>query len=160
MRVVAQRSSSRPRLETTLAATVLASLLALPVLAAPPPADSSAAAATGPGPASGLTGEDVPNDAGRALSLHWNLSADDSVGAGKVTQYYVERAPDPSGPWTLIDSVAARTRAFDDQSVQRNTDYFYRIVTLGPGGSTLPRSVTGPLRASSSWFNDGRYSVL
>src|ERR1044072_6134875 len=138
MRGVAQRLPSRPTLETTLAAALLASLLAPPAVAAPEPADSTAAA--GPRPASGLTGEDVPNDAGRALSLHWNLSADDSVGAGKVTQYYVQRAPDPSGPWSLVDSVAARTRAYDDQSVRRNTDYFYRIVTLGPAGVTLPLS--------------------
>ena len=139
-----------------LAAAALAALAgagrAQPRAAAPP--------APPPAPASGLIGDDVSNDAGRALTLSWKLSPDDSVGLHRVRGYAIERAPDPSGPWQLVDSVAARTARFVDQSVRRNTDYFYRVTTLGPGGITPARSVTGPLRATSSWFNDRRYSVL
>src|SRR5204863_1104913 len=144
------------------AAALLASTLAGPVAAVAQLVPAAPAKlvppAPLPAPTSALTGDDVPNDAGRALALSWKLSPDDSVGLGKVTEYYVERALDPSGPWTIVDSVLARTPGYQDQSVQRNTDYFYRVSTVGPGGIAPPRSVTGPLRATSSWFNDRRYS--
>ncbi len=137
-------------------------LLVAPGAARSAPAPDSAAgmARVAPQPPAGLTGDDEPNDAGRALDLKWQLSPDDSLGHHKVLQYYIERATDPAGPWTIVDSVLARTMAYVDQSVRRNTDYFYRVSAVGPGGITPARSVTGPLRATSSWFNDRRYSVL
>src|SRR5204862_2180539 len=38
--------------------------------------------------------------------------------------------------------------------------YFYRVVTVGPGGTTPAQSVTGPVIATSDWFNHTRWSVL
>ncbi len=119
---------------------------------------AAAAPRTGPAPASGLVVKDVKNDAGRALELSWTASPDDASGALK--QYLVERATSPAGPWTLIDSVAAGTTTKTDQSVRRDTDYFYRVSTQGPLGLTPPGSVTGPVRARSEWINDTRWSVL
>jgi hypothetical protein len=60
----------------------------------------------------------------------------------------------------MVDSVAAGTTTKTDQSVRRNTDYFYRISAMGPHGVTPAASVTGPVRARSQWFNDTRMSVL
>jgi hypothetical protein len=113
-----------------------------------------------PAPASGLVVEDVPNDAGRALDIKWKPSPDDVPGRTLVLQYYVERASSPSGPWTLVDSAAAGSTTKSDQSVHRNTDYFYRVTAVGPGGMTPALSVTGPVRAGSSWINTTRASVL
>jgi len=113
-----------------------------------------------PQPPFGLLGTDAPNDAGRSLELTWRLSPDDRPGATKVTGYVLARALDPAGPWTTLDSVAAGVTTYTDQSVRRDTDYFYRVTALGPGGAMPARSVTGPLRAKSEWFNDARYSVL
>jgi len=60
----------------------------------------------------------------------------------------------------VVDSVAAGTVTFTDQSVRRNVDYFYRITAAGPGGLTPAGSVTGPTRATSQWINTTRWSVL
>lgn len=127
--------------------------------AQPAPASSAPASVSPPpAPASGLTVANAPNDAGRSLDLDWKLSADDTT--RRLTQYYVERATKPEGPWTMVDSVAAGTHTKSDQSVKRDTQYFYRISAMGPGGITLAGSVTGPVIARSEWINRTRWSVL
>ena len=113
-----------------------------------------------PQPPSSLVVKDVVNDAGRALDLTWKRSADDQPGQGLVTQYRLERAETPGGPWAVVDSTVAGNEAKTDQSVKRNTDYFYRVIAVGPGGVTPALSVTGPVRATSQWINQTRWSVL
>jgi len=113
-----------------------------------------------PAPASGLTWTDVPNDAGRAVSLSWRGSPDESTATAAVAGYSIERATSPGGPWTVVDSTGRGVTTRDDQSLRRDTDYFYRITTFGPGGRTPALSVTGPVRATSQWINQTRWSVL
>jgi hypothetical protein len=118
----------------------------------------SARAAAPPEPPSGLIWHDVSNDAGRSVTLEWTPSPTDSV--RPVTTYMIERAPAPGGPWTFVDSVSAVTHRKDDQGVHRDTEYYYRITALGPGGVTPALSVTGPVVAKSEWLNDTRWSVM
>lgn len=120
--------------------------------ASPPPAADSAV--TLPGAPFGLEWSDVPNDDGRSINLHW------SAASGVITGYVVERSESPAGPWTVVDSTTAAMTARTDQSVRRNVDYFYRIIAAGPGGRTPGLSVTGPVRATSQWINQTRWSVL
>ena len=126
--------------------------------------ETAAATRTGvpaaPAPPSGLTFADLPNDAGSAVHLMWKLSPDDSLGRGIVAGYLLERGASPVGPWQLVDSLAVRTSERDDQSVKRNTPYFYRIAAYGPGGTTLALANAGPAIARESWFNSTRASVL
>jgi hypothetical protein len=124
--------------------------LAAPASAAPP----------APRPATRLDWKDVPNDAGRAIDLTWVLSPDDRPGLGLVTQYLVERSTSVTGPWTAADSVSSGTSTVTDQSVRRDTPYFYRVVTVGPGGATPAGSLSGPATATSQWIDTTRASVL
>jgi len=149
----------------TLRCTVVACLLglaALPAAAPAQPADSADPTAVetlaAPSPPSGLVVEDVPDDAGRALSLTWAPSSEDGTPA--VSGYRLERATSPSGPWTFVDSVAAGVSAKVDQTVRRGTQYFYRVSAAGPGGVTPALSITGPVTATSQWINRKRWSVL
>src|SRR5262245_26752264 len=93
-------SGSRVPGRRDVLAFVVALGLTLATSAAAQPADTTTAG--GPAPASGLVANDVPNDAGRALQLKWKPSPDDREG-GAVTTYYVERATEPGGPWSLVD---------------------------------------------------------
>jgi len=158
-----------PRLAARWVAFV--TMLAVPALPGvaraqvPPDTLAAPALATGPShaapaPPSGLTWADVPNDAGRGLDLSWKASPDDSAGRTVVTGYYLERSASPAGPWMIADSTNAGTTTRTDQSVKRDTDYFYRVVAIGPGGVTPALSVTGPCRATSQWINQTRWSVL
>lgn len=128
--------------------------------AAPPAPADSTAAVRAPRPPSGLQATDLPNDAGHEIDLEWTRSADDSAGAGIVTGYRVERAVLPAGPYNPVDSVGAATTSLSDHTVDRNVEYFYRVVALGPGGPTPALSVTGPVKATSAWINTTRWSVL
>ncbi|HEY2955190.1 MAG TPA: fibronectin type III domain-containing protein [Candidatus Eisenbacteria bacterium] len=139
----------------TLAPRAAVAALAAALLALAPPPRASAAP---PGPPSGLVVSDVPNDAGRALSLQWKPSPQDST--RRVTSYVIERATGPGGPWTVVDTVGADKLEKTDGSVRRNTDYFYRVTALGPDGVTPALSVTGPVVARSEWINRTRWSVL
>ncbi|HET9327706.1 MAG TPA: fibronectin type III domain-containing protein [Candidatus Eisenbacteria bacterium] len=130
------------------------------VLADTTAATGSDVAPAAPRPPSKLTVKDASNDAGRALELQWVRSPDDLPGQSLVTQYRLERASAPSGPWTVVDSASAGSESRADQSVTRDTDYFYRVTAVGPGGITPALSVTGPVRATSQWINQTRWSVL
>jgi len=148
----------------------LALAVGLLLLALTPPSPALAQPAAGvqpvdsslvlPTPPTGLVAGDVPDDAGRGIKLDWTASGNDVPGAHVVTQYGIDRATAPGGPWTRVDSVVAGTITNIDGSVHRDTDYFYRIVAIGPGGMTPALSVTGPVRATSQWFNSTRVSVL
>jgi hypothetical protein len=152
-----------PRRAATLTgvggALVLVLSLTHPALAQSAREDSSGAARF-PRPASGLMATDVANDAGRGIQLDWKASPDDLHGATVVTQYRVSRSESPGGPWTAVDSVGSGTTTKVDQSVSRGVEYFYRIDAQGPGGVALAGSVTGPVRATSQWVNQTRWSVM
>jgi hypothetical protein len=156
------RARSRPATRSTCLGSlllVLAAILPDPLAAqpaTPPPAGNHPPP---PAPASGLEAKDAPNDAGRAIDLKWNLSPDDRPGLKRVVQYYVERGLQPSGPWAVVDSVPAGTFMKSDQTVRRDSEYFYRISAVGPGGAT-PGGLYGPVHASSQWVNTTRASVL
>ncbi|HEY6195093.1 MAG TPA: fibronectin type III domain-containing protein, partial [Candidatus Eisenbacteria bacterium] len=123
-------------------------------------AAARAAGPAAPAPPSGLVYSDIPNDAGSAVHLEWKLSPDDSLGRGIVRGYRLERGLSPVGPWVLVDSLGAGTRERDDQSVKRNTPYFYRIAAYGPGGTAAALANAGPAIARESAFNSTRASVL
>jgi hypothetical protein len=139
--------ASHPAVLTAL--TLAGALLAL----AP-----AVALADPPLPPSGLTWHDIPNDAGRAVALEWKPSSTDPL--HKVTAYVIERAPAPGGPWAFVDSVGADTHKLTDPGVRRDTPLYYRVTASGPDGRAPALSVTGPVVATSEWFNSTRWSVL
>ena len=141
-----------------LAGAFLLSLVLVSGAAAPAHADDLLSPP--PAPPSGLTWADIPNDAGRGVTLAWRASPDDSPGLGRLTGYYIERSESPAGPWSVVDSTAAGVITRDDQTLHRNVDYFYRVTAFGPGGRTPALSITGPVRATSQWINQTRWSVL
>jgi hypothetical protein len=132
---------------------------AAPVPRPASPAASPARDSVAPAPPSGLDFADVPNDAGTSVHLTWKLSPDDVLGRGLVSGYLLERATTPGGPWTLVDSVASGSAERDDQSVKRNTPYFYRVAAYGPGGTALGLANAGPAIARETVFNATRASV-
>jgi hypothetical protein len=148
------------RLAPPFVLVALALALALPAAGGAQPAAPDSGLPAVPLPASGLVAADVANDAGRAIRLEWKASPDDVPEAKAVSQYYVFRAPDPGGPWTVVDSVASGTTSKTDQTVVRSTPYYYRIDTMGPGGLVPAGSITGPVQATSQWINMTRGSVF
>ena len=111
-------------------------------------------------PPSGLVVADVPNDAGRALSLRWRTSSSDAGIGGPVEHYLLQRSESPAGPWVSIDSVDAGVTETQDLSVRRDVEYFYRVAA-GGGSAVVPAlSITGPVKATAQWVNTTRYGIL
>ncbi len=131
-----------------------------PAAAKAPAVEPPAGAVPVPRAARGLIWRDVPDDAGRALDLIWDLSPDD--GTALVSGYRLMRAESPGGPWSVVDSVGPGVTSLRDQSpgLRRDMAYFYRVDAWGPGGVTPAGSLTGPAIATSQWFNSTRWSVL
>jgi hypothetical protein len=127
---------------------------------APDTARVATGASRSPAPPSGLTVTDAPNDAGRALELHWKTSPDDRPGSTLIDWYTIDRATSPDGPWSRVDSVAAGVDHKNDETADRGRDYFYRVGARGPGGFAPALSITGPVHATSQWFNTTRASVF
>lgn len=72
------------------------------------------------------------------ITLVWEPSA-----GSDATGYRVERAPDPSGPWTALATLGAAELRYTDPALP-DAVVWYRIVTLA---GTLDGGVSAPVRA-------------
>ncbi|MCU6712013.1 discoidin domain-containing protein [Paenibacillus sp. J5C_2022] len=68
---------------------------------------------------------------------------------GKVTwaeSYDVERATDPSGPWTVVGSnVLASEIPFKDASANSGMPYYYQVKAKNASGTSEPSGMFGPI---------------
>jgi len=71
------------------------------------------------------------------VTLGW-----DQTQGADATGYRVERAADPAGPWTALDTVTVDTELYADTLPA--TEAYYRVVTVA---NTLDGGATDPLRA-------------
>ena len=112
---------------------------------------------------------DRPNDAGGAITISWELSADDA--AGLVTEYKILRAvsaADGPGLFSEIGNATAGQNRFEDGNVEDDRAYFYKVVALNTqreSGLTLSEAaaesdIVGPVESHAQWFNTGRSRVL
>jgi hypothetical protein len=155
----------RPKLREARMRPVLltAALLGVATLARAARVETPAPTLTTPAPpepATGLNWRDVPNDAGHAVELTWKPSASETAAPATLTHYVLERSPNPGGPWVVVDSTTSGITDKIDAGVERGRSYYYRVTAAGPGGRTAALSITGPVVATSQWFNSTRWSVL
>lgn len=131
-------------------------------------ADSTAMAVSqvpAPRPPTNLTVKDVPNDAGNAVQLNWDVSPDDQT---TVTSYAVMRSDSKSGPFHIIGMTTQGQHAFADGSARAGKDFYYVVAALSEGVTdTTYRNVSasasnifGPIHATAQWFHMGRLAIL
>jgi hypothetical protein len=111
-----------------------------------------------PAPPLGLTAEDVANDRGDALSVHWQVSPDETLRVGSVTGYVLERAAQQNGPWTA-DTLAAGATSKELQGLPHDRTLWLRVSAIGPGGASAPTAAVSAVPISQ-WFNLTRQSAL
>jgi hypothetical protein len=81
-----------------------------------------------PGAPGNFRAVDAPADSGRAISLTWSRSYDDSTGKATVSRYKIYRSPAEQYAFALIDSVPAGTLAYlDSLGVTLGQNYNYRV---------------------------------
>ncbi|MBH53840.1 MAG: hypothetical protein CMI18_05775 [Opitutaceae bacterium] len=81
------------------------------------------------------------------VDLSWTDNATDETG------YRVERRLGSGGAWTLLDTLAAGSTAFADDTVEDATAYVYRVIAVrGPSWSEIVESPEVTLDDSQSTF--------
>ncbi len=81
-----------------------------------------------PGSPSGLTATVLSS---ARIALSWTDAANE-------TGYRVERAPNSSGPFTLVASLAANVTTFTNSGLTPGTSYTYRIIAFNGLGNSAP----------------------
>lgn len=122
-----------------------------------------------PAPVTNLTAKDVPDDHGHAISLSWDLSADDGAGTSSVVAYLIRHAKSPDGPFDSVGNVPAGQGSFSHTGAKErdsreylpdHTDLYYRVDALTATGQSTPSEVAGPVQSTGQWYNFGRTPVL
>jgi Domain of unknown function (DUF6754) len=134
-------------------------LLALAVLALAPleAAAQGDAAVPPPAPASDLSVSDAPNDAGHALDVSWDVSADDER-IDVLQGYRLMRSTGDSAFVDLV-SLGPGSGSFRDPGVHPSLSYRYQLVAFGPGGQG-ESSVSAAASPTAQWFRLDRLSIL
>ncbi|MFC1475920.1 DUF6754 domain-containing protein [Candidatus Zixiibacteriota bacterium] len=108
-----------------------------------------------------VTAKDTPDDAGKSITVSWELSPDDDGGRQNVAKYIVLRATTPDGPLDTVGSATAGMNSVSDGQVENGVDYYYQVVALAseltPAGDELfagtPSRLSGAAQASGQWFH-------
>ncbi len=111
-----------------------------------------------PSPPSEVTAFDTPNDAGRNITLNWKLSPDDGGGRNTVKGYDILRSESREEQFEVVGSVVAGISTFQDDQVENNKDYFYKVRAKDYLSSES--GIVGPIQSSGQWYNTGRTVVL
>ena len=130
-----------------------------------------------PSPPTNLEVTDVPNDAGIALQLNWELSADDIAGEqNPITSYRLERKTEPPDPppkkvttdstkpkseapqpdadgFLKIKTLVAGTNSFKDENLKPEKTYTYRLTAIGPEERTSEPVLSVPFSPIIQWIN-------
>jgi len=114
-----------------------------------------------PAPVVSIAAKDTPDDAGRSITISWELSADDTTGHKNVARYIVLRSTSPDGPFDTAGSATAGMSTLNDGQVKNGINYYYKVVALAreltPSGTLLFAGMPSPLsaatQASGQWFH-------
>ncbi len=120
-----------------------------------------------PLPPTNVTVRDVPNDAGEALIIEWQLSADD-IEDGKVLEYILLRSETGTPPFEEIGRVDQRKTSFTDRAAEDGVDFYYQVAAINyeqEDGETIWEAISesaaaGPVAASAQWFHTDRLNIF
>lgn len=108
---------------------------------------------------------DSPDDAGRSITVHWQLSPDDGGGRKNVIQYKIYRGETPDGPFVERGVAPSLTAVYVDKGTEapndpnffpNKKDFYYKVAAAAATGEAGESAVAGPMQATEQWFNIGR----
>jgi hypothetical protein len=114
-----------------------------------------------------VTTKDNPDDAGGAVIINWDLSADDHPG-GKVTAYNVLRSENKDQGYTLVGEAPSGTNQYIDNAAPVNISYYYKVAAINAlkeNGQNIWTVVSesdpvGPIKSTAQWFDFRRINVF
>ena len=112
-----------------------------------------------PAPPMDVQATDTPNDDGKSITVSWEKSSDDGVGAESVTGYKVLRKS-PDGEFEEVAPIPAGTTRYVDEGTERGVAYSYIGQAITGGGVTADSEATLPVKATGEWFHSGKTWLL
>ncbi|MCU0610258.1 MAG: hypothetical protein MUE60_00530 [Candidatus Eisenbacteria bacterium] len=109
-----------------------------------------------PHPVGALVAADVPNDKGGAISLTWQVRAED---AARIRWQLVQRATSP-GQFVVVDSLPAFASSAVIDHLPNGVPSQYRIVLVDGIGRRIPSIPTPPVASRVQWFNQAKANLL
>ncbi len=120
------------------------------------PEDPSYGAAA---PPTDVRAKDVSNDAGGAIVVDWEPSADDVEENEKFLGYEVLRSIKPDHDFEIIGTVPAGASRITDNETKDEVEYYYIVRAIN--GSYISESAPiGPVSSSQQWFHLGRINTF
>ena len=111
-------------------------------------------------PPTSVVVQDTRNDAGRSLTLRWQLSPADVRGDAAFLGYEIQRAQSPQGPFEVVGDTPAQTAEFiDTQNLVDGTAYYYQIAAKQADARGVS-AIAGPGISAAQWFHTGRVNTL
>ena len=112
-----------------------------------------------PQPASEVKAFDTPSDAGKSITIQWQLSPDDGEGLNNVLMYEILRSVSPEAEYTKVGDSPRGTTEYVDSSAKGKIPYYYKIRAISKTGfSDSPPSTAAV--ASAQWFVKERENAL
>ncbi len=105
-----------------------------------------------------LTAEDVPNDDGSALLIHWKAPPlNDTL--YPLKGYRIYRKPADSPTWQPVDELGPADLSYKDTDLKAGHAYLYRVEAIYPSLS-VGVELRAPVRPVRQWLHRGRLSAL
>jgi len=112
-----------------------------------------------PQPASEVKAFDTPNDAGKSITIQWQLSPDDGAGLNNVLMYEILRYVSPEAEYTKVGDSPRGTTEYVDNSARDKTPYYYKIRALSK--TSFSDSAPSPAVVSTpQWFKKERVNAF
>ncbi len=118
-----------------------------------------------PAPPTGVTAADSPDDAGRSITVRWQVSPDDGRGRSTVIQYKIFRGETAAGPFVERGVAPSLTTVYVDRGTEapndpnffpNKKDFYYQVAAVSATGEEGMSAVAGPTQATEQWYNVGR----
>ena len=114
-----------------------------------------------PAPPTNVNAFDTPNDNGASVTITWNKSADDGVGAKTVIGYNVLRkSPDAEFEVITESPLKAGATRYVDQGAKGGPAYTYIVRAITASGSTVDSVATAPVKAVGNWYHTKKTTLL
>ncbi|MEO0114007.1 MAG: fibronectin type III domain-containing protein [candidate division WOR-3 bacterium] len=115
--------------------------------------------AQNPAPPENIKVYDTPNDAGKSVTIEWELSPTDSGDVLVLKGYEIYRSLRPDSGFENIGFALCGKTSYEDNTTQDGKLYYYFVRAVAPAGFADSK-IVGPVSSKAQWFNTARTNIL
>ncbi len=100
-----------------------------------------------------VSAQDTPNDAGKSITVHWQLPDED------LPDVFLLERVEGDEPGIILGSLPGGDRVFIDENVVDGREYKYRVAAV-IGSDTVWSEWSAPVKSAPQFFNWARLNIL